>query len=99
MPVTALLILLAAQPAMAQGWTATKCDRYASAWTEAVARIGTSGLSAEFLAAHGAFIASGCTRRTACPRSQAERDMADIMTMAAMNAGISGTFLPFLCRP
>ena len=65
----------------------------------AVARIGTGGLSPGFVAAHDAFVASGCRIRSACPRSQAERNMADIMTIAALNAGLSGTFLPFVCRP
>ena len=98
-PFLALLTLLAAQPATAQGWTEEKCARYARAWTDAVARIGTGGLSPGFVAAHDAFVASGCCIRSACPRSQAERNMADIMTIAALNAGLSGTFLPFVCRP
>lgn len=99
MPGLALLMLLLSQPAGAQGWTAEKCGRYARAWAEASARIGTEGLSRPFLAAHQGFVASGCRRRAACPQTPADRAMADVMTIAALNAGISGTFLPFLCRP
>lgn len=57
------------------------------------------GLSPEFVAAHAAFLASGCRARAACPRREEEVAMADLMTILAVNAGISGTFLPFVCRP
>lgn len=99
MPLLAVLLALSAPPAAAQGWTQEKCTRYARAWADAVARIDQGALSSDFRAAHDAFLASGCRTRRACPRSQAERDMADLMTLLALNAGMSGTFLPFLCRP
>ena len=80
-------------------WQATKCSRYAAAWTEARARFGTNGLSGEFLRRHEAFLASGCRgRRDVCPRSPAELEVANAMTIAAMNAGAASTFPPFLCR-
>jgi hypothetical protein len=91
--------LICAGPAWARDWPAEKCRRYSEAWVAATQRIGTVGLSAEFLAAHGAFLASGCRERAACPRSRAEIAMADTMTVLALNAGMSGTFLPFICRP
>lgn len=92
--------LLLGFPAAASegGWTVEKCSRYASAWSAARERQGTAGLSPAFLDAHDRFIASGCRTRGVCPRSQAEIGMADLMTVLALNAGMSGTFLPFMCR-
>jgi hypothetical protein len=97
--ILSVLLLLVATPAPAQDWPAEKCRRYGEAWSAAAQRLGTAGLSPGFLAAHAAFIASGCRERTACPRSPAEIAMADVMTVLALNAGMSGTFLPFICRP
>lgn len=87
----------AASPAPAQSWSEEKCARYARAWAEASAHFGTDRLGREFLVRHQAFLASGCRARTACPRSAEEIEMADIMTMLALNARISATFLPFRC--
>ena len=103
-PLAALLVLLAIgwpAAATAQSGSDEKCARYTRAWEESVARLGVAGLSPEFVGAHAAFIASGCRSdvRHACPRGPAEIAMADRMTLLALNAGISGTFLPFLCRP
>jgi hypothetical protein len=91
--------LLCATPATAQDWQAEKCRRYAEAWQAAGPRAGAAGVSEAFLAAHGAFLASGCRERRTCPRSQAEIAVGDRMTLLALNAGLSGTFLPFICRP
>jgi hypothetical protein len=102
--VSALWLLLAfAGSAVSQsgssGWPAEKCARYRLAWTEALKRFGREGLGAEFLSRHQAFIDGGCTARAdICPRSRAELDMANTMTLRALNAGMSGTFLPFACR-
>jgi len=95
-----LLLLLLASPVEAQprGWTVEKCSRYGQSWAEALSRIGREGLSDEFLARHDAFLASGCQTRKACPRSSQELAMADIMTVAAMNAGMASSFVPFICR-
>ena len=98
-PLLIAAALLCAGPAWARDWQAEKCRRYGEAWAAASERLGTAGLSPGFLAAHGAFLASGCRERTACPRSQAEIAMADTLTLLALNAGMSGTFLPFICRP
>jgi hypothetical protein len=105
-PVAAgVAVLLASVPgAVAQGergadWPAVKCARYREAWGEALARFGRQGLGADFLERHEAFLASGCRAgREVCPRSQAERDLADALTVAAMNFGTASTFLPFACR-
>lgn len=94
-----LLLLLAIQSAQSRPWAEEKCLRYREAWAGAVQLRGTAGLSAEFLAAHDAFLASGCRERAACPRNPNDIAMADLMAVAGVNAGISGTFLPFRCNP
>lgn len=87
-------------PAPAEGaWRRTKCERYAKAWQTALARSGTQGLGAEFLARHEAFLASGCTDdASVCPRSPQELALANVLVIAAMNAGMASTFPPFGCR-
>ena len=80
-------------------WTEVKCARYRKAWTDALARRGEQGLGRDFIARHEAFLASGCTTRAdVCPRSPEELDLANILTILAMNAGTASTFLPFACR-
>jgi hypothetical protein len=108
--ITAIAALLAfgptsgVSPAVAQDtqpktWPEVKCERYGKAWSEALARRGTKGLGQDFVERHEAFLASGCTARAdVCPRSSEELDMANIMVVAAMNAGTASTFPPFACR-
>ena len=99
-----LAFTVAASPANAQerqpqSWPEVKCTRYKKAWSDALARRGTQGLGQEFLDRHEAFLASGCTERTdVCPRSTEELGMANMMVVAAMNAGTASTFPPFACR-
>lgn len=94
---TPLATPTAAQPA--QGWAELRCGRYTAAWGEALARFGTDGLGAEFLARHEAFLRSGCRERLGvCPRTPQELALADVMTVAAINAGAASTFPPFACR-
>jgi hypothetical protein len=89
----------AAQESRPQNWPEVKCDRYKKAWSEALLRRGTRGLGEEFLGRHEAFLASGCTARAdVCPRSTEELDLANMMVVAAMNAGTASTFPPFACR-
>jgi hypothetical protein len=88
-----------AQDARPKTWPEVKCERYGKAWSEALARRGTKGLGQDFIERHEAFLASGCTARAdVCPRSSEELDMANIMVVAAMNAGTASTFPPFACR-
>jgi hypothetical protein len=88
-----------AQTSPSQSWPEVKCSRYRKAWSEALQRRGTQGLGREFLERHEAFLASGCTTRAdVCPRSAAELDLANMMVVAAMNAGTASTFPPFSCR-
>ena len=88
-----------AQNTSPKSWPEVKCERYGKAWTEALTRRGRQGLSSEFVERHEAFLASGCTTRAdVCPRSTEELDLANIMVVAAMNAGTASTFPPFACR-
>ncbi|MEE1655257.1 hypothetical protein VB618_03540 [Microvirga sp. CF3062] len=88
-----------AQNTPPKSWPEVKCERYGKAWTEALTRRGRQGLSPEFIERHEVFLASGCTARAdVCPRSTEELDMANIMVVAAMNAGTASTFPPFACR-
>jgi hypothetical protein len=109
-PIVALAILLAvfvaggafplaAQESQTQTWPEVKCARYKAAWSQALARRGSHGLGKDFLDRHVAFLASGCTTRAdVCPRSEEELTLANIMVVAAMNAGTASTFPPFACR-
>jgi hypothetical protein len=100
--VLALLVLAPVVPVAAQApntFAAEKCARYRSATEDALRRWGRDGLSAEFLAAHTAFIAGGCQGPASiCPKPGRETDFANALTVRAMNAGMASTFLPWACR-
>ena len=82
-----------------KSWPEVKCDRYKLAWSEVRTRWGIRSLGKPFLDSHAAFLASGCTARAdVCPRSAEEFEIANVLTIAAMNAGMASTFLPFACR-
>ncbi|WP_439498257.1 hypothetical protein [Bosea sp. (in: a-proteobacteria)] len=90
---------VSAQQGEAPSWSEVKCERYKKAWSTATERRGTRGIGQEFLQRHEAFLASGCLAQgDVCPRSKEELDLANIMVIAAMNAGTASTFLPFACR-
>lgn len=89
----------AAQVPRAESWTVEKCNRYKKAWADALERFGRKGLGPEFIERHEAFLAGGCSDLTGvCPRSKEELDLANVLTIRAMNAGMGSTFLPFACR-
>ncbi|MGU9979760.1 hypothetical protein ACJ4V0_06930 [Phreatobacter sp. HK31-P] len=78
---------------------AQKCDRYRQAWEDALRRRGADGLGRDFLDRHARFMAGGCLGPAdICPRTGAETDLANLMTVRAMNAGMASTFLPWACR-
>jgi hypothetical protein len=80
-------------------WRVVKCERYRQAWAEVRKRWGLEGLGEAFIARHDGFLASGCTADAdVCPRSPREIEIANILTIAAMNAGAASTFPPFACR-
>ena len=87
-----------AQSAPTRSWGEEKCHRYRQASDDVLRRQGREGLSPGFLAAHDRFIAGGCTGpERICPRSQREIDIANVLTVRAMNAGMASTFLPWAC--
>ena len=99
----AFMLAIGPSPASAQdkalGWGEEKCARYTKAWSEALRRKGAQGLGSEFIQRHDAFLASGCALGIqVCPRSPEELDMANVMIIAAFNAGMASTFTPFTCR-
>ncbi len=78
-------------------WQMTKCRVYAEA-LERLKRESIEGLSASFLDENAGFIGTDCMQRMAvCPRTPADLDAANILTIATMNAGAASTFLPFNC--
>lgn len=84
--------------APAESWSQTKCRLYSDAFARAIDERGTTGLGPEFLLAHQAFLDSGCTgTRDVCPRSQQELALADLLSVVAINEGMTGSFLPFAC--
>lgn len=75
-----------------------KCRLYSDAFARAIDERGTTGLSPEFLLAHQAFLDSGCAgARDVCPRSRQELALADLLSVVAINEGMTGSFLPFGC--
>ena len=89
---------VSAQPVQQRSWTEEKCVRYKDAWQGALQRWGREGLGTAFLERHEAFIAGGCTgQHDVCPRSAKEIELANVLTIRAMNAGMASTFLPFRC--
>ena len=105
--IAALVVMLAGMgmagvprvAAQEPSWVEVKCTRYKKAWNDALARTKAKGLGREFLDRHEAFLASGCTAKAdVCPRSDEELALANMMVVAAMNAGTASTFPPFACR-
>jgi hypothetical protein len=81
-----------------ENWPAIKCERYTKAYGEALSRLGRKGLSPDFLGAHEAFLASGCSiKGEVCPRSAEDLNLANIMVVMGMNQGMASTFMPFAC--
>lgn len=102
--VLALILMLPALPHAAPGQdlsarAAQKCDRYRQASEDALRRRGTDGIGRDFLERHARFIAGGCLGPAdICPRAGAETELANLLTIRAMNAGMASTFLPWACR-
>lgn len=97
--VSALGLPALAQQGRAPDWPTEKCNRYRTAYEQALNRQGKTGLGPDFLASHDAFLAANCqSRAEVCARSKEEVALANTLTLMAMNRGMSGTFLPFYCR-
>ena len=81
-----------------RSWTEEKCVRYTRDWSEALRRLGETGLSREFIEGNAAFIKRGCTGDDkVCPRSARDWQLVDALTILVVNQGMSSTFLPFFC--
>lgn len=80
-------------------WQVEKCDVFAKALDRILARMGTDGVSPDFIANNRAYIASGCLAPVdACPETPKDMEIANGLTIATMNAGAASTFSPFRCR-
>ncbi len=80
-------------------WPRQKCDFYAKAWHKLLPMSEGKGVTAEFITGNEAFIAAGCSNGAdVCPSSRADIELANRLTMAAMNFGTASSFLPFVCR-
>jgi hypothetical protein len=88
-----------AQPAFAQdAWQDRKCALYEAAWERALESLGDADMNYNFVATNENFIASGCAENIkACPRSDQELEVANLLTLVMMNEGVASTFLPFGC--
>lgn len=93
-----LLLPVPSQASEGTDWQQEKCALYESAWARVLDGMGDSDINYNFLATNENFIASGCTQTIAvCPRSDGEREIADLLTIVMMNEGAASTFLPFRC--
>ncbi|MBJ3783538.1 hypothetical protein [Devosia sediminis] len=103
MRAVALSLLVLSFPVVAQestDWQKQKCALYEDAWTRALDSIGSDDINYNFLATNENFIASGCTETiAACPQSDKEREISELLTIVMMNEGAASTFLPFRCPP
>ena len=100
------LCALSMPPAVAQepdnarpDWPTVKCELYRKAWQDVLTQRRTEGLGAAFVERNEAFIASGCKAKgDVCPRTPQELEIANVLSLKVMNAGVTGSFLPFACR-
>lgn len=94
--VAAILAALATK-GTATPWSERKCQLYARAWDAVRAGDGLDGIGPAFVATQDGFIASGCTAGSVCPEGEAERALADKLSLMAISEGMTGSFLPFSC--
>ncbi|MCR4268834.1 hypothetical protein, partial [Nitratireductor sp. ZSWI3] len=91
-------IVHAAPTGSALSWPEEKCRLFKAFKEDALARLGREGFSASFLETQERFIAEGCTMRLAvCPQAPKELDYANLVSLQMINAGATGSFLPFSC--
>lgn len=80
-------------------WSEQKCVLYDSAVEAALDFQGLDGLREEFLSENQSFIEGGChTPGHVCPITDAEIELANLLTIMTMNEGMASTFVPFNCR-
>ena len=79
-------------------WSQTKCVLYNRAWDSAVLTVDQTDISKEFHDLNQRFMDSDCTARiNVCPHSDAEFEIANLLTIMTMNEGMASTFVPFNC--
>jgi hypothetical protein len=103
--VTALALLptlacsVSADETQPDAWTVEKCVRYEKAFDELLAFVGPEGITEGFIQGNRDFIAAGCSNGAdVCPVSDKDIELANALTIAAMNFGTASSFLPFVCR-
>jgi hypothetical protein len=80
-------------------WSEQKCVLYVRAVEAALGFQGPDGLREEFLSENQSFIDGGCqTPGNVCPITDAEIELANLLTIMTMNEGMASTFVPFSCR-
>lgn len=80
-------------------WSEQKCVLYDRAVTAALGFQGLDGLRKEFLSKNQSFIDAGCQApANVCPVTDAEIELANLLTIMTMNEGMASTFVPFKCR-
>lgn len=80
-------------------WRETKCALYQDYSQKLRTQIPDGTTSQRFDDQEAKFIASGCTARVhACPESPVELEYANVLSVAMMNEGATGSFLPFVCK-
>lgn len=76
-----------------------KCVRYEKAFDELLDFVGPEGVSESFIQGNRDFIAAGCSNGAdVCPTTDKDIELANGLTIAAMNFGTASSFLPFVCR-
>ncbi|MCB1465503.1 hypothetical protein [Paenirhodobacter sp. CAU 1674] len=98
-----VVLLCLAPPVRAQDlegltWSEQKCVLYQRAVDAALGFQGLDGLRTEFLTRNQSFIDSGCQAPAdVCPVTEAELELANLLTIMTMNEGMASTFVPFKC--
>lgn len=90
---------ISAEESTPDSWTVEKCVRYERAFEELLHFVGPEGVSENFIRGNHDFIAAGCANGAdVCPISDKDIELANALTIAAMNFGTASSFLPFVCR-
>ncbi|EKF40314.1 hypothetical protein NA8A_21341 [Nitratireductor indicus C115] len=86
-------------PVVAQeSWPEKKCRLFSEFKADILAQLGIKGMSEAFLKAQDDFITGGCrTRIPICPVTAEEIEFSNLLSLQMMNAGATGSFLPFSC--
>ncbi|MDX1742842.1 MAG: hypothetical protein R3186_04510 [Ruegeria sp.] len=96
---TCLAFPVFAQDLEGRTWSEQKCVLYDRAVQDALGFQGREGLREEFLRENQSFIDGDCqTYGNVCPITDAEIELANLLTIMTMNEGMASTFVPFNCQ-